>query len=92
MINLENKQEAYEKHSVISRNDEYTTGNLLDYPYHQNYYKLISIDLSRQTNTTFPQQINFAGKLEEDNGSKNIIWKDNEIENNESLKIAKKLF
>ena len=92
MINLENKQEVYKKHSVISRNDEYTTGNLLDYPYHQNYYKLISIDLSRQTNTTFPQQINFAGKLEEDNGSKNIIWKDNEIENNESLKIAKKLF
>ena len=73
LINLENKQEVYEKHSVISRNDEYTTGNLLDYPYHQNYYKLISIDLSRQTNTTFPQQINFAGKLEEDNGSKNII-------------------
>ena len=73
LINLENKQEAYEKHSVISKNDEYTTGNLLDYPYHQNYYKLISINLSRQTNTTFPQQINFAGKLEEDNGSKNII-------------------
>ena len=29
--------------------------------------KLIGIDLSRQTNTTIPQQINFVGKLEEDN-------------------------
>ena len=24
----------------MSRNDNYTTGNLLDYLYHQNYYKL----------------------------------------------------
>ena len=36
---------------------------------HQNFYKLIGIDLSRKTNTTFPQQINFTGKLEEDNGA-----------------------
>ena len=32
--------------------------------YHQKYYKIIVIDLSRQTNTSSPQQINFAGKLE----------------------------
>ena len=32
----------------MSKNDEYTTRNLLDYLYHQNYYKLIGIDLSRQ--------------------------------------------
>ena len=42
------------------------TGNLLHYLYHQNYYKLIVIDLSRQANTSIPQQINFVGKLEED--------------------------
>ena len=36
--------------------------------YNQNYYKLIDIDLSRQTNTTIPQQINVLGKLEEDDG------------------------
>ena len=36
--------------------------------YHQNYYKLLDIDLSRQTNTTIPQQINVLGKLEEDDG------------------------
>ena len=32
-------------------------------------YKLIGIDLSKQTNTTIPQQINFIGKLEEDNAA-----------------------
>ena len=65
---IKNKQEAYEKLTEISRNDDYTTGNLSNYLYHQNYYKLISIDLSRQTNKNIPQQINFTGKLEEDNG------------------------
>ena len=50
------------------RNDDYTTGNLLDYLYHQKYYKLIGIDLSRQTNTNISQQINFTGKLKEDHG------------------------
>ena len=40
-------------------------GNVLDYFYHHNYYKLIGIDLSRQMNTSIPQQINFTGNLEE---------------------------
>ena len=34
---------------------DYTTGNLLDYLYHQKYYKLIGITLSRQRNTSVPQ-------------------------------------
>ena len=66
---VKSKQEAFEKLIKMSRNDDYTTGNLLDYLYQQNYYKLIGIDLSRQTNTNIPQQINFTGKLEEDNGA-----------------------
>ena len=37
--------------------------------YYQNYYKLVCIDLSRQTNTNIPQQINFTGKLEKDDGA-----------------------
>ena len=53
----------------MSRNDDYATGNLLDYLYHQKYYKLIGIDLLRQTNTSIPQQINFTGKIEEDDGA-----------------------
>ena len=31
------KQEAYEKLADISRNDDYTTGNVLDYLHHQKY-------------------------------------------------------
>ena len=53
----------------MSRNDDYTAGNLLKHLYRQNYYKHIGIDLSRQTNTNIPQQINFVGKLEEDDGA-----------------------
>ena len=53
----------------MSTNDDYTARKLLDYLYHQNYYKLIGIDLSRQANTNILQQINFTGKLEEDDGS-----------------------
>ena len=63
---VKNKQEMYEKLVEMWRNNDYTTGNLLDYSYHQNYYKLIGIDLSRQTNTTLSQQITFTRKLEED--------------------------
>ena len=50
----------------MSRNDDYTKGKLIDFSCHQNYYKLIGIDLSRQANTNIPQQVNFIGKLEED--------------------------
>ena len=50
----------------MSINYDYTTGNVLDYLYHQNYYKLIGTDLSRQKNTSIQQRINFVGNLEED--------------------------
>ena len=43
---VKNKQEAYEKLAEMSRNDDYTAGNLLDSLYHQKY-KIIGIDLSR---------------------------------------------
>ena len=62
---VKNKQEAYEKLLPMSRNDDWTTRNLLDFSYHQNYYKLVGIDSSRQTNTSISQQINFVKKLEE---------------------------
>ena len=51
------------------RNKDYTTGDLLDYLYHQKYYKLIGTNFSRQTNTSIPQQITFTRKLEEDDGA-----------------------
>ena len=43
----------------MSRIDDFRRGNVLDYSYHQNCYKLIVIDLSRQTNKNIPQQICF---------------------------------
>ena len=65
---VKNKHFAYEKPVEMSRNDVYTTENLLDYLYHQKY-KLIGINLSRQTNTSVPQQINFVEKLEDDSAT-----------------------
>ena len=66
---IKTEEEAYEKIIDISRNNEYTTGNLLDYDYFKKYYQLIAIDLSKQQvlqeNEDLIQQINFIGKLEE---------------------------
>ena len=56
----------------MSKNNDYTTGNLLDYEYFSKHYRLIAIDLSKQIeleNLGLKQQINFIGKLEEDNGA-----------------------
>ena len=66
---VKNKQEAYEKLIKMSINDYYTTGNLLGFSYHQNYFKLIGIDLLRQSNMSISQQINITGQLEEDDGA-----------------------
>ena len=44
---IKTEEEASEKIIDISRNNEYTTGNLLDIINYK-YYKLIAIDLSKQ--------------------------------------------
>ena len=66
---MKTEEEAYGKIIDISRNNEYTTGNLLDYDYFKKYYKLSAINLSKQQvlqeNKDLIQQINFIGKLEE---------------------------
>ena len=68
-LSIKTKEEAYEKIIDISRSNEYTTGNLLDYDYFKKYYKLIAIDLSKQQvlqeNEDLIQQINFIGRLEQ---------------------------
>ena len=61
---IKTEEEAYEKIIDISRNNEYTTGNLLDYDYFKKHYKLIAIDLSKQQVLQVLQQINFIGRLE----------------------------
>ena len=40
---IKTEEEAYEKIIDIGRNNDYTTGNLLDYDYFKNYYRLIAI-------------------------------------------------
>ena len=66
---IKTEEEAYEKTIDISRNNEYTTGSLLDYYYFKKHYKLIAIDLSKQQvlqeNENLIQEINFIGRLTE---------------------------
>ena len=47
----------------MSNNNDYATGNLLDFGYFEGNYKLIAIDLSKQTKLKDSQQISFIGRL-----------------------------
>ena len=80
---IKTEEEAYEKIIDISRNNEYTTGNLLDYDYFKKYYKLIAIDLSKQQvlqeNKDLIQQINFIARLEQEANVFIIEKKENTI-------------
>ena len=88
---IKTEEEAYEKIIDISRNNEYTTGNLLDYDYFKKCYKLIAIDLSKQQvlqeNEDLIQQIKFTGKLQEAANVFIIIEK----KDNTILEISKNL-
>ena len=53
----------------MSNNSDYTTANLLDYVYYEKHYRLIAIDLSKQTKLKDLQQINFIGKLLRNTGA-----------------------
>ena len=65
-----NEEEAYEKIIGMSKNNDCTTGNLLDFAYFKENYELVAIDLSKQTKLKDPQQIDFIGKLEnQDHGA-----------------------
>ena len=67
-LHIKTEEEAYDKIIDISRNNEYTTGNLLDYDYFRKHYKLIATDLIKQQvlqeNEDLIQEINFIGRLE----------------------------
>ena len=64
---VKNEEETFKKIMDMSNNNDYTTGNLLDFAYFKENYKLMTIDLSKQTKLKDPQQINFIGKLDKDN-------------------------
>ena len=48
----------------MTRNNYYTTGDLLDFANFKEKYRLIATDFSKQTKLKDPQQINFIGKPE----------------------------
>ena len=60
-----------EKTFLISQGDDSTTGCLLDYTYFKNYYKMITIDLSKQqilgADPKAIPQINFTANLDRPN-------------------------
>ena len=71
-IPVKNKEEAYEQIIEMSKNNDYTTGHLLDYEYFKGHYQLIAIDLSKQIeleNFDLKQQINFIGRIVENNAT-----------------------
>ena len=81
-VPVRNKEEAYEKIIEISKKNNYTTGNLLDY---ENFSKLIAINLSKQIkleNLDSNQEINFISKLVENEVKKFFI-----IENSEETTL-----
>ena len=59
---------------ATSQGDDYATFSLLGYPYFKNYYKRVTIDLSKQqaldADPTAIQQINFTEILERDGNTK----------------------
>ena len=71
-IPIKNREDAYEQIIEVSRNNDHTTGNLLNYEYFSKCYKLIAANLSKQTelveNPDLKQQINFIGRLERQEG------------------------
>ena len=70
-IPVKNKEKAFETIIEMTKNNDYTTGNLLDYEYFKDHYKLIA-NLSKQIeleNPDLKQQINFIGSFEENNAT-----------------------
>ena len=69
-LSVKNEEDAYEKVIEMSNNNDYTSGNLFDFGYFKESYKLIAIDLSKQTKLKDLQQISFIGKCEnQDHGA-----------------------
>ena len=69
---VKNEEETYEAIVEMGRNNDYTAGNLLDYKYFSKHYKIIAIDLTKQTeleNPDLKQQINFIGRFEKNEGA-----------------------
>ena len=47
-VTVKNREETYENIIEMSKNNDYTTGNLLNCEYFSKHYRLITVDLSKQ--------------------------------------------
>ena len=68
-VPITTKEEAQKKIIEMSKNNDYTTGSLLDYEYFSEHFELIVVDLNKQIEletSDLKKQINFIGKLEDD--------------------------
>ena len=62
---IKSNEESYEKGIELGRNNDYTTGNLLDFNYFKKHHIFNAVDLSRQNkDLKEPPQINIVGKIE----------------------------
>ena len=71
-VPIKSKEETYENIVEMSKNNNYITGNLLDYENFSNHYKLIATDVSKQAGlgaADTMQQTNFIGRLERNEGA-----------------------
>ena len=56
----------------MERNNDYRTGNLLDYGYFSTYYKLIAVEHGQEIeleNLDLKKQVNFISRLNEDDAT-----------------------
>ena len=73
---IKNNKVTYEiiRKIASSQRDDYTNGCLLDYIYFENYYKMVSVDLSKQQSLDADpkaiQEINFTANLERDGNTR----------------------
>ena len=83
-INNMNKTNENIRKIATGKGDDYTTGCLLDYSYFKDYYKIISIDLSKQQELDSDprkiQQINFTGNLNRDGNTTTFFITEQEKE------------
>ena len=93
---IKNDEETYEQIIEMGRNNDYTTGNLLDYEYFSKHYKLIAIDLSKQIeleNPDLKQQIDFILRLTRNEGATMFFIIEKSEETNLNFhKILQQLF
>ena len=71
-IPVKNKEKAYEQIIEMSKDNDYATGNFLDYEYFKDHNQLVATNLNKQTeleNLDLKQQISFIGRIEENNAT-----------------------